>query len=54
MIIGIGVASIANMFMPALEDEFAKDKIQIEELYKVILLKKVIFDKNKKITSILI
>lgn len=39
MIIGIGVASIANMFMPALEDEFAKDKIQIEELYKVILLK---------------
>ncbi|MBC5628907.1 aromatic acid exporter family protein [Clostridium sp. NSJ-6] len=39
MIIGIGVASIANLFMPALEDEFRKDKIWIEEKYKVILLK---------------
>ena len=39
MIIGIGVSSIANLFMPALEDEFRKDKIWIEEKYKVILLK---------------
>lgn len=39
MTIGIGVSSIVNLFMPALEDEFRKDKMWIEENYKIILLK---------------
>lgn len=39
MIIGIGVAAIANLFMPSLEDEFKKDQLFIEESYKSILLK---------------
>ena len=39
MIIGIGIASIANIFMPALEDEFRKDKLWIEENYKTIMKK---------------
>ncbi|WP_084767007.1 aromatic acid exporter family protein [Clostridium nigeriense] len=39
MIIGIGIASIANLFMPSLHSEFNKDKEYIEKSYKVILTK---------------
>lgn len=39
MIIGIGVASIANLFMPSLHLEFNQDKEYIEKNYKVILTK---------------
>lgn len=37
MIIGIGVASIANIFMPSLEDEFKKSIYEIEETYRIII-----------------
>lgn len=39
MIIGIGVASISNLFMPALEDKFKKDIQWIEESYRIIISK---------------
>lgn len=39
MIIGIGVASVANIFMPSLEDKFKDDKEWIEEHYRVIISK---------------
>lgn len=39
MIIGIGVAAIANVFMPSLEDKFKKDKEWIEEHYRIIIYK---------------
>ena len=39
MIIGIGVAAIANIFMPSLEDKFKDDKEWIEEHYRVIISK---------------
>lgn len=39
MIIGIGVASIANIFMPSLQDEFNKDKEYIEESFRIIITK---------------
>lgn len=39
MIIGIGVAAIANIFMPSLEDKFKDDKEWIEENYRVIISK---------------
>ena len=37
MIIGVGVASIANLYMPSLNHEFEKDKEYIEKSYKIIL-----------------
>lgn len=39
MIIGVGVASIANLYMPSLNLEFEKDKEYIEKNYKIILTK---------------
>ena len=39
MIIGIGVAAIANIFMPSLEDKFKYDKEWIEEHYRIIISK---------------
>jgi len=39
MVIGVGVASIANLYMPSLNLEFEKDKEYIEKSYKVILTK---------------
>ena len=39
MIIGIGVAAIANIFMPSLEDKFKEDKEWIEEHYRIIIHK---------------
>lgn len=39
MIIGIGVAAIANIFMPSLEDKFKDDKKWIEEHYRIIINK---------------
>ena len=39
MIIGIGVAAIANIFMPSLEDKFKNDKEWIEEHYRIIISK---------------
>ena len=39
MIIGIGVAAIANIFMPSLEDKFRNDKEWIEEHYRIIISK---------------
>ena len=39
MIIGIGVAAIANIFMPSLEDKFKEDKKWIEEHYRIIINK---------------
>ncbi len=39
MIIGIGVAAIANIFMPSLEDKFRDDKEWIEEHYRIIISK---------------
>ena len=39
MIIGIGVAAVANIFMPSLEDKFKDDKEWIEEHYRVIISK---------------
>lgn len=39
MLIGIGVAAIANAFMPSLEDEFKEDKEWIEEYYRIIINK---------------
>ena len=39
MIIGIGVAAIANIFMPSLEDKFKYDKDWIEEHYRIIISK---------------
>ena len=39
MIIGIGVAAIANIFMPSLEDKFKEDKKWIEEHYRIIISK---------------
>ena len=39
MIIGIGVAGIANTFMPSLEDKFKDDKEWIEEHYRIIIHK---------------
>ena len=39
MIIGIGVAAIANIFMPSLEDKFKYDREWIEEHYRIIISK---------------
>ena len=39
MIIGIGVAAIANVFMPSLEDKFKEDKEWIEEHYRILIYK---------------
>lgn len=39
MLIGIAVASIANLFMPSLQYKFYEDKEYIEKSYKVILSK---------------
>ena len=39
MIIGVGIASIANLYMPSLNQEFEKDKEYIEKSYKIILSK---------------
>ncbi len=39
MIIGVGIASIANLYMPSLNQEFEKDKEYIEKGYKNILSK---------------
>lgn len=39
MLIGIGVAAIANAFMPSLEDKFRKDIEWIEEHYRIIISK---------------
>lgn len=39
MIIGVGVAAIANAFMPSLEDQFKEDKEWIEEHYRIIINK---------------
>ena len=39
MIIGIGIAAIANIFMPSLEDKFKADKEWIEEHYRIIISK---------------
>ena len=39
MIIGVGIASIANLFMPSLNHEFERDKEYIEKSYKIILTK---------------
>lgn len=39
MIIGIGVAAIANVFMPSLEDKFKEDKEWIEENYRILIYK---------------
>ncbi|MCF0149115.1 MAG: aromatic acid exporter family protein [Clostridium sp.] len=39
MIIGVGIASIANLYMPSLNHEFEKDKEYIEKSYKIILNK---------------
>ncbi|MDZ5001484.1 aromatic acid exporter family protein, partial [Clostridium perfringens] len=39
MIIGIGVASIANIFMPSLHLKFNEDKEYIEKGYSVIMSK---------------
>lgn len=39
MIIGIGVASIANLFMPSLEGELRDKKRKVEEYYKVLFIK---------------
>lgn len=39
MIIGIGTAAIANIFMPSLEDKFKSDKEWIEEHYRIIISK---------------
>lgn len=36
-LVGIGVASIFNLYMPSLEDKFNKNKERIEELYKDII-----------------
>lgn len=35
MIIGIGVAGIANTFMPSLEDKFKDDKEWIEDIIEL-------------------
>ena len=37
--IGVGIASIANLFMPSLQYEFNEDKEYIEKSYKIILYK---------------
>lgn len=39
MVIGIGIASVLNLFMPSLEDKFKKDIKWIEENYKIIISK---------------
>ena len=39
MIIGVGIASIANLFMPSLHNQFNEDKEYIEKSYRVILSK---------------
>ncbi|MGG7057446.1 aromatic acid exporter family protein [Clostridium nigeriense] len=39
MIIGVGIASIANLFMPSLHHQFNEDKEYIEKSYRVILSK---------------
>jgi uncharacterized membrane protein YgaE (UPF0421/DUF939 family) len=39
MIIGVGIASIANLFMPSLQYKFNEDKEYIEKNYRVILSK---------------
>lgn len=39
MIIGIGVAGVANAFMPSFEDEFKKDQEWIEDRYRIIINK---------------
>lgn len=39
MSIGIGVSSIANLFMPSLEDSFKKDKEHIENNFRIIISK---------------
>ncbi|MBU3102746.1 aromatic acid exporter family protein [Clostridium gasigenes] len=37
MFIGIGIASIANLFMPSLEDSFKDDREQIENSFRIII-----------------
>lgn len=39
MIIGVGIASIANLFMPSLHHQFNEDKEYIEKSYRIILSK---------------
>ena len=39
MILGVGVAFLANLYMPSLNVEFGKDKEYIENKYKIILSK---------------
>lgn len=39
MIIGVGIASIANLFMPSLHNQFIEDKEYIEKSYRVIFSK---------------
>lgn len=39
MVIGIGVASISNLFMPSLDDKFKQDIRWIEESYRIIISK---------------
>ena len=39
MIIGIGISSIANLFMPSLEDSFKEDKEHIENNFRIIISK---------------
>ena len=39
LLIGIGTASIANMYMPSLTDKFNENKEWIEEHYRIILFK---------------
>ncbi|MBD7916432.1 aromatic acid exporter family protein [Clostridium sp. Sa3CUN1] len=39
MIIGVGIASIANLFMPSLHKQFEEDKAYIEKNYRLILSK---------------
>lgn len=39
LIIGIGIASIANLFMPSFENKFKKDKNDIENGFRIIMSK---------------
>ena len=39
LLIGIGTASIANLYMPSLTDKFNEDKEWIEEKYRIVLYK---------------
>lgn len=37
MCIGIGIASVANLFMPSLEDSFKEDKEYIENSFRIVI-----------------